>query len=69
MQAQAAQKTETKAADAPWQHLPANDPFKLASGVASPQVGDALIALTASVGPIDPTIQLLAQAEVAYSQD
>lgn len=69
MQAQVSQKTETQAAVAPWQQLPANDPFKLSSRVASPQVGAALIALSATVGPIDPTIRLLGQAEVAYSQD
>lgn len=68
MQAQAAQKAETKAADAPSSQTPA-DPFVTGSRPASPRVGDALLSIGGSVGPIDPTIRLLAQAEVAYSED
>lgn len=68
LQAQAAQKAETKATSAPPSVTP-TDPFVTSSTSASPRVGDALLALGGSGGPIDPTIRLLAQAEVAYAED
>lgn len=66
MQAQAAHKAETTKPDA---LQLASDPLLPPSRVTSARVGDALVTLGGDSGPIDPTIRLLAQAVVAYSED
>ena len=66
MQAEAAHRAEVGKANA----LPgqaSSDPFQPSTRATSSRVGDAL--LTMGSGPIDPTFRLLAQAEVAYSDD
>lgn len=68
MQASAANKARTDTASGPASVAPA-DPFSLSSNAASARVGDALLVLGAAAGPIDPIFRLLAQAEVAYSND